>query len=110
MHYNMNPTIRTYTLYTIAAIICCSTFSCKKLIEIPANPTDRISTAQAFADSSNVLSVIAGIYNKFGIVDNGSAPGFYNSGMTIFPGLTSDELINRDPGLFAFMVPYYNNS
>jgi hypothetical protein len=106
----MNPTIRTYTLNTIAAIICCSTFSCKKLIEIPANPTDRISTAQAFADSSNVLSVMAGIYNEFGIVDNGSAPGFYNGAMTIFPGLSSDELVNRDPVLFAYMVPYYNNS
>jgi starch-binding outer membrane protein, SusD/RagB family len=106
----MNRTIRTYTLYTIAAIICCSNFSCKKLIEIPANPTDRISTAQAFADSNNVLSVLAGIYNEFGIVDNGSAPGFYNGAMTIFTGLTSDELINRDVGLFPYMVPYFNNS
>ena len=106
----MNRICRTYTLYIIAAIFCCSAFSCKKLIEIPANPTDRISTAQAFGDSTNVLSVLAGIYNEFGIVDQSQAPGFLNGAMTIFPGLTSDELIYRGVDLFPYMNPYYINS
>src|SRR5687767_8620073 len=106
----MNRIISTYTLYSIAAIFFCLAFSCKKLIEIPSNPTDRISTPQAFADSTNVLGVLAGIYNEFGIVDQTQAPGFFNGAMTVFPGLTSDELINRDVNLSPYMTPYYINS
>jgi len=64
--------------------------SCKKLIQIPANPSNAIPTSQVFADSSDVMSAVAGIYNNFNIT--GSAT-FASGAITVNTGLTGDELI-----------------
>lgn len=83
--------------------------SCKKLLDIPPNPPDRISTEQAFSDSVNVLSVMAGIYNSLGINDKSYAT-FFNGGITAFTALSSDELINREISVFAAQSPFYMNA
>jgi len=44
--------------------ICClimAISSCKKLIEIPPNPKNEITSAALFADSANIAGAVAGI-------------------------------------------------
>ena len=64
--------------------------SCKKLIDIPANPPTAITETQQFADSATTLTAVAGVYSytSFG-------QGFmYNDGnLTFCTGLSSDEII-----------------
>jgi hypothetical protein len=64
--------------------------SCKKLIGIPANPPNEIPTSQVFADSSDILGAIAGVYANFKVNGGGSC---ITSGLvTAYTGLSSDEL------------------
>lgn len=84
---------KIYTVLILLLTISTVTFtSCKKLMDIPGHPSDEISTEQAFSDSSDVQSVMAGVYTSFLIVDWGS-PGFQNGGLAAFTGLSDDELI-----------------
>ncbi|RQO74463.1 RagB/SusD family nutrient uptake outer membrane protein [Pedobacter sp. KBW06] len=62
--------------------------SCKKLIEIPSSPANRISTAEIVADSANVMGAIAGVYTGMGATLN---TGFGFS-TVLYTGLSSDEL------------------
>jgi len=70
------------------AFITLSFASCKKLIEIPANPPSSITQAQQFADSSTAISAVAGIYAYNSI--NGFA--YSDARMTYSTGLSADEL------------------
>jgi len=65
--------------------------SCKKLIEVPANPIDQIPQSHVFADSSDIIGAMAGIYTNFG-VGVGSL-NFGSGQITINTGLTGDELV-----------------
>jgi hypothetical protein len=82
--------------------------SCKKLIELPANPPDKIATDKVFADSINTMTAIAGIYTNFKIVNNFSLV-FHNGAIVQYTGLSSDELKSNitydvdEPG-------FYNNA
>lgn len=52
------------TVRAIGFLIAFSTLaSCKKLIEIPANPPTRITRQQVFADSATTMSAVAGVYS-----------------------------------------------
>jgi len=70
------------------AFITLSFASCKKLIEIPANPPSSITQAQQFADSSTAISAVAGIYAYNSI--NGFA--YSDARLTYCTGLSADEL------------------
>jgi hypothetical protein len=100
--------MRLFYIYLL--VICFANTSCKKLIEVPPNPADRIATGQAFSDSTNVLNVMAGLYSNFTINDAGFAFGIYNGGVTAYTALTGDELINLNPNLLHVLTPYYKNS
>lgn len=65
--------------------------SCKKLIQIPTNPTNKLSKDRIFADSANIVAAVAGVYGNFGVTQ--SNLGFGNGAITIYTGLASDELI-----------------
>src|SRR5688500_5904124 len=104
----MKTYMRLFYIYLLA--ICFANTSCKKLIEVPPNPADRIATEQAFSDSTNVLNVMAGLYSNFTINDAGFAFGIYNGGVTAYTALTGDELINLNPNLLHVLTPYYKNS
>lgn len=64
--------------------------SCKKLIEIPTNPTNAIPTATVFGDSTDVMGAVAGVYNNF---STSSSISFGSGLITLTTGLSSDELI-----------------
>ncbi|WP_158797267.1 RagB/SusD family nutrient uptake outer membrane protein [Pedobacter sp. L105] len=77
----------------------CTLVSCKKLVEIPANPPTSITKNEQFADSTSAMSAIAGVYNYGG----GSGFAYSDANLTITTGLSSDELsttINSDQQQF----------
>jgi hypothetical protein len=69
-------------------LVAVSFASCKKLIEIPANPPSSITQKQQFADSSTAMTAIAGIYAYN--VGNGFA--YSDAALTYCTGLSADEL------------------
>ena len=63
--------------------------SCKKLIQIPANPPSAVTQAQQFADSATSMSAVAGVYTYN---SRGAGFGYSDANLTIATGLSSDEL------------------
>ncbi|WP_183573096.1 RagB/SusD family nutrient uptake outer membrane protein [Mucilaginibacter sp. X5P1] len=62
--------------------------SCKKLIEIPANPTSQVTQQEEFADSASTMSAVAGVYAYNG----GNGFGYSDGDMTICSALSADEV------------------
>jgi len=80
--------------------------SCKKLIQVPANPSNQIPTSQVFSDSTDVMSAVAGIYNNFNVT--GSAT-FGSGAVTVNTGLTGDELVASATVDPSYLQLYQNN-
>jgi len=93
-------------LFVLAVIsIAITTVSCKKLIEIPSNPSNQLSTARIYSDSTNIMSAVAAVYSNYGAAISG--PQFGSGSITIYTGLTGDELI---PGASTFVGnSFYTN-
>jgi starch-binding outer membrane protein, SusD/RagB family len=67
------------------------TVSCKKLIEIPPNPISQIPQQQVFTDSADIMSALVGIYANF--KTTGGGPSFTSGEITVYTGLSADELL-----------------
>jgi starch-binding outer membrane protein, SusD/RagB family len=65
---------------------------CRKLLQVPA-PQNEISTGEVFSSDSNALSALSGMYIQ--IMDNPRS--LLNGGMSLYGGLSSDELSNTAP-------------
>ncbi|MNJ98320.1 SusD family protein [compost metagenome] len=64
--------------------------SCKKLIEVPGNPPNKITQAQQFTDSATTMTAVAGVYSY---PSNGGGSFTFNDGyLSWSTGLSSDEL------------------
>ena len=70
-------------------LVTALTPSCKKLIEIPANPPTAIAEAQQFADSASAMTAVAGVYSYTPFVKGFM---FNDAYQTVCTGLSSDEL------------------
>lgn len=88
-----------YCLFYIAGIS-----SCKKLVEIEP-PVNSITTQQTFADSIDALSAVAGAYYT---ISTGSSLQLLNGSMTVYPGISSDELVPYGP--FGDILQLYSNN
>lgn len=66
--------------------------SCKKFLDIPF-PQGQISSALVFSDDSTASASVNGLYNQMMT----GASVFFNGSLTIYPGLSSDELYNTSP-------------
>ncbi|MGN6416172.1 MAG: RagB/SusD family nutrient uptake outer membrane protein [Pseudobacter sp.] len=103
MNYNSLP-LNIYTL-VIFSIGCFAT-SCKKLIEIPTDPSNQLSVDRVFADSSNILAAVAAVYSNYATSFNGTE--FGSGAITVYTGLASDELM---PGNDIYIAPsFFNNN
>ena len=79
-------TARIYIAFLIAGnLLLCS---CKKFIEVPP-PRNELTTTTVFATDESALSVLTGMYSTMMQTDL----GFSNGGITMFTGLSSDELL-----------------
>ena len=68
--------------------------SCKKFVEI-AEPVDQLNSDAVFRDSSTATSAITGIYSE--MLTNRNL--FSNSAVTLYAGMSADELNYYTPGL-----------
>lgn len=68
--------------------------SCKKFIEVE-DPNDQLNSDKVFTDSSTATSAITGIYSE--MLTNRNL--FSNSAVTLYGGLSADELYFYTPGL-----------
>ena len=66
--------------------------SCKKFVEIPL-PADQPTAATIFSDDQTATTAINGLYSSM-MTQNFSVA---NSGITLFPALSADELLNTQP-------------
>lgn len=68
--------------------------SCKKFIEV-GYPNDQLNSDIVFSDSSSATSAITGIYSE--MLTNRNL--FSNSAITLYGGMSADELYSYGPGL-----------
>jgi hypothetical protein len=80
-----------YSLYGKLILLCLSFVSCKKFIEVPL-PVNQTATATVFADDQTATSAINGLYSSMMIQNF----GMLNSGITLYPALSADELKNTN--------------
>lgn len=79
--------------------------SCKKLIEIPP-PVYSITTSETFSDSADADAAITGIYSN--MINNSGQIFFASGAISIYGGLSSDELVNFQPD--PTLLQFYSNS
>lgn len=74
--------------------------SCKKFLELPP-PEDKILTSEIFINEQTAISSIMGLYS--GLLTSPLYPA--NGGMSVYPGLSADEIynVNPNPDLAAFL-------
>ncbi|MBS1601498.1 MAG: RagB/SusD family nutrient uptake outer membrane protein [Bacteroidetes bacterium] len=95
------------SIFLPAVVLFCLLASCKKLIELPANPPNQLSANRVFSDSADIIAAISGVYSDFGLAYSYS-PTFGSGAITIYAGLTADELV---PGSNIYAAPpFYNNA
>jgi hypothetical protein len=80
-------------ILVVGLVIALSSFaSCKKLIEIPANPPSNITRQQAFADSSTALSTVAGVYS---LTPGGGGIPYQDGVFTFVTSLSGHDVRNN---------------
>jgi len=85
---NKQSTTNLYLAWTLALVL--PAFSCKKLIEIPANAPGNIVTSQVFTDSGSAVAAVTGIYSGF--MGSFGSFDFPSGAITLYTGLSGDEL------------------
>jgi hypothetical protein len=75
--------------------------SCRKLIDIPESTVGQITTSQVFGDSVSAINGVVGIY-----ASNLSVFSPLSGYMTLYPGLTADELASSS----SFYTEYLYNA
>lgn len=92
--------------FYVIALVGLILTSCRKLIEIPSNPTNQLSVGRVFADSSDIIAAVAGVYSNFATA--ASYAQFASGLITINTALAGDELV-VGPNAFG-AVDFYNNA
>ncbi|MBO9205001.1 MULTISPECIES: RagB/SusD family nutrient uptake outer membrane protein [Niastella] len=71
----------------LASVLCMFTTGCKKLVQVD-EPDDSLTTSAVFSNDSLAQAAVTGLYIK--IMTNSRF--FLNGGMSLYPGLSADEL------------------
>lgn len=78
-------------LAALAVLMIAGSLSCKKLIQIPPNPSNEISESSVFADSADIISAVVGVYADFRVSGGGS--NIFSGMITENMGCAADEFI-----------------
>src|SRR5690242_12839529 len=82
------PDMRMFvTLLLLVSTLLIS--ACKKFVDVPM-PKNELSTGAVFEDSTGCVSAVNGIYID---MMQGFSPVISNGGLTIYSGLSADELV-----------------
>ena len=84
--------IQRYRTFIFVIVCLLAAGGCRKLLQVPA-PQDEISAGEVFSSDSNALSALSGMYIQ--IMNNPQS--LLNGGVTLYGGLSSDELDNTVP-------------
>ena len=95
----MSQRYRSFRTVFFAVTFMVAAGGCRKLLQVPT-PQDEISVGEVFSSDSNALSALSGMYIQ--IMNNPQS--LLNGGMTLYGGLSSDELDNTvaNPSIDAF--------
>lgn len=93
--------ISTITLFSIMLL---SLMACRKFVDIDG-PKNQVTTGLVFSDSTKANAALAGIYYQIASAGNF---GLFSGGMTIYTGLSSDELTYTATD--ATIAAFYNNN
>jgi hypothetical protein len=96
---------RGASLLTFLFLPACATLfiSCKKLLTVPP-PLSQISSSSVFGSDAGVSKAMTGLYIQM----MGNTGSLLNGGVTIYAGLSADELINTYPD--PVESPFRSNS
>ncbi len=83
--------VKNSKYFCVAAICCMLTITgCKKLVQVDG-PDDSINSTEVFSNDSLAQAAVSGLYIK--IMSNSKF--LLNGGMSLFPSLSSDELVRN---------------
>lgn len=71
--------------------------SCKKLLEIPANPPTQITRQQVFADSSSTITAVAGVYTYTNSTNKNGIP-YYSGYYDVSTAMSANEVSTTKSG------------
>lgn len=94
--FSANVIIRT-TCIVLGIFLAGGLNSCSKFLDV-GSPHDRIVADDVFTDSEKATSAILGIYSQF----MGTSLWYSSGGITIFTGLSADELYNTNSSNSAY--------
>ena len=94
----MMKTKRIYVVAVLALLLS----DCRKLLNVPS-PQDQLTAATVFINDANAEEALTGMY--IGVMN--SSRTLLNGGMSLYGGLSSDELANTTPN--PFIDPFRTN-
>lgn len=109
---NIKNNLRCHIISVILlGLIIVATFGCKKFIEVGA-PVTSINAGNVYTADATAIAVLTGIYLNMSIDDNNS---LVNTGagfvcMSLYPGLSADELTLYSGVTDIAINAYYKNS
>lgn len=95
--------IQGYRDYRWLTVLACIMLSCKKFIDIPA-PQTQIQTSEVFSNDQAATTSLMGLYSLM----QQSSLDISNGGVTVYCGLTADEILNTAAN--ADLDGYANNT
>lgn len=103
--FNINSPYRKgyIQILTLSVLISFCMVSCKKFVEVPS-PVNQIITSTVFTADATAVSAVTGLYAQ---VMNGNMT-LLNGAMSLYPGLTSDEIYNTNPNSVG--QPFWENA
>ena len=96
----------TRTLMTALLLISLSLTACKKLIEIPPSPPDKVSTERVYSDSANAMGALLGLYGTF--QSSGFLSHINGGTVSVYTAISADELLPTSSS--AEVDALYNNN
>jgi hypothetical protein len=88
--------LKNRIIFCVAAICCMlNIIGCKKLVQV-GEPNDSMTSIEVFSNDSLAQAAVAGLYVKI----LSSTKFLLNGGMSLFPALSSDELIRNTNTIF----------
>lgn len=92
-----------FVIHFYCLVAICSTTGCRKFLDIPA-PKDQIQTGEIFKNDQAAVSAVNGLYSF--MLTSPLWPS--NGGMSVFPGLSADEIYPVTPS--TEILEFSNNN
>ena len=96
-----------YIIFPVYMALMLGIGSCKKLVDV-GKPVSTITTEDAFSTNAKANSTLAGIYSQ--MMNNSGLMVFSNGGLSVYAGLSADELANLAGTVNTFDYQFYTNT